>query len=90
LAIDEVTFFLALDRLVLSVPNLRRYPSTLLVEFFYPLIQSAQDVKQALSQMGGVGADNLLAMRVLWTPQADGDTLTSDDVVEAYPNLRRL
>jgi uncharacterized membrane protein len=27
---------------------------------------------------------------VLWTPQADGDTLTSDDVVEAYPNLRRL
>jgi uncharacterized membrane protein len=55
-----------------------------------PKIQSAQDVKQALSQMGGVGADNLLAMRVLWTPQADGDTLTSDDVVEAYPNLRRL
>jgi uncharacterized membrane protein len=55
-----------------------------------PKIQSAQDVKQALSQMGGVGADNLLAMRVLWTPQADGDTLTTDDVVEAYPNLRRL
>jgi uncharacterized membrane protein len=55
-----------------------------------PKIQSAQDVKQALGQMGGVGADNLLAMRVLWTPQADGDTLTSDDVVEAYPNLRRL
>jgi uncharacterized membrane protein len=55
-----------------------------------PKIQSAQDVKQALSQMGGVGADNLLAMRVLWTPQADGDTLTADDVIEAYPNLRRL
>lgn len=55
-----------------------------------PKIQSAQDVKQALSQMGGVGADNLLAMRVLWTPQSDSDTLTADDVVEAYPNLRRL
>ncbi len=55
-----------------------------------PKIQSAQDVKQALSQLGGVGSDNLLAMRVLWTPQAEGDTLTADDLIEAYPNLRRL
>lgn len=55
-----------------------------------PKIQSAQDVKQALGQLGGVGSDDLLAMRVLWTPQADGDTLTADDLVEAYPNLLRL
>lgn len=55
-----------------------------------PQIQSAEDVKRSLGQLGAVGAENLLAMRVLWTPQADGDTLSAEDVVEAYPNLRRL
>jgi uncharacterized membrane protein len=55
-----------------------------------PQIQSAEDVQRSLGQLGAVGAENLFAMRVLWTPQADGDTLSADDVVEAYPNLRRL
>jgi uncharacterized membrane protein len=55
-----------------------------------PQIQSAEDVQRSLGQLGAIGAENLLAMRVLWTPQADGDTLSADDVVEAYPNLRRL
>jgi uncharacterized membrane protein len=53
-------------------------------------VQSAQDVKKALSQIGAVGAEDLLAMRVLWTPQASGDTLTADDLLENYPKLHRL
>ena len=55
-----------------------------------PSIQSADDVQKALSQIGSQGAEDLIAIRVLWTPQADGDTLSAEDVVEAYPNLRRL
>jgi uncharacterized membrane protein len=55
-----------------------------------PQIQSAEDVQRSLGQLGAVGTENLLAMRVLWTPQADGDTLSAEDVVEAYPTLRRL
>ena len=55
-----------------------------------PKIQSAQDVKKALSQIGAVGDQVLLAMRVLWTPQASGDALTADDLVENYPKLHRL
>ena len=55
-----------------------------------PKVQSAQDVKTALGQIGAVGSEALLAMRVLWTPQASGDALTADDLVEAYPKLRRL
>jgi uncharacterized membrane protein len=55
-----------------------------------PKVQSAQDVKKALGQIGGVGAQDLLAMRVLWTPQANGDALTADDLTEAYPKLQRL
>ncbi len=55
-----------------------------------PTIQSTEDLKKALNQIGAIASDDLLAMRVLWTPQADGDTLTADDVVAAYPQLRRL
>jgi uncharacterized membrane protein len=55
-----------------------------------PKVQSAQDVQKSLGQLGGVGSQDLLAMRVLWTPQASGDALTADDLVEAYPNLHRL
>jgi uncharacterized membrane protein len=55
-----------------------------------PQIQSVEDVQRSLGQLGAVGVENLLAMRVLWTPQADGDTLSAEDVVAAYPNLRRL
>jgi uncharacterized membrane protein len=53
-------------------------------------VQSAQDVKKALGQIGAVGAQDLLAMRVLWTPQLSGDALTADDLLENYPKLHRL
>lgn len=55
-----------------------------------PQIQSAEDLQRSLSLLGSVGEESLIAMRVLWTPQADGDTLSADDVVESYPSLRRL
>lgn len=55
-----------------------------------PKVQSAIDVRKALNQLGAVSGDDLLAMRVHWTPQSEGDTLTSDDLVAAYPNFNRL
>ena len=53
-------------------------------------IQTADDLRNALNQLGSVSADQMLALEVLWTPQASGDTLTSDDLIEAYPNLKVL
>lgn len=53
-----------------------------------PKINSSQDLRSALSQIGALGGDNLLAIEVLWTPQAPGDTLTTDDILAAYPNLK--
>ncbi len=53
-------------------------------------IQTAEDLRSALNQLGSVSADQMLALEVLWTPQASGDTLTSDDLIEAYPNLKVL
>jgi uncharacterized membrane protein len=51
-------------------------------------INSADDLRQALRRIGGIGGDQLLAIEVLWTPQAEGDTLTSDDILAEYPDLK--
>ncbi|MBE9034788.1 DUF1517 domain-containing protein [aff. Roholtiella sp. LEGE 12411] len=53
-----------------------------------PTINSADDLRQALRQIGSIPSEKLLAIEVLWTPQAEGDTLTSDDVLAEYPDLR--
>ena len=53
-----------------------------------PTINSSDDMRQALQQIGSLGSDRLLAVEILWTPQADGDTLTSEDILAYYPNLK--
>lgn len=53
-----------------------------------PSVNSSQDLRQAISQLGSVSSDNLLALEVLWTPQAEGDTLSSDEVIALYPDLK--
>lgn len=53
-----------------------------------PPINSTTDLRQALSVLGGLSSDRLLAIEILWTPQASGDTLSSDDVLVGYPNLK--
>lgn len=55
-----------------------------------PTINSSQDLRQALGQIGAVPSENLLAMELLWTPQAEGDTLSSDDVLVGYPALKLI
>ncbi|MEL7036989.1 MAG: DUF1517 domain-containing protein [Cyanobacteria bacterium J06592_8] len=52
-----------------------------------PKVNSEQDLRQAVSRLGSIGAEQLLAVEVLWTPQAKGDTLSSDDMLESYPDL---
>ncbi|MBW4562817.1 MAG: DUF1517 domain-containing protein [Mojavia pulchra JT2-VF2] len=56
--------------------------------FEIPQINSADDLRQALRQLGGIPGEQLLAIEVLWTPQAEGDTLTSDDLLAEYPDLK--
>jgi uncharacterized membrane protein len=53
-----------------------------------PAINSADDLRQALRQIGGIPREQILAIEVLWTPQAQGDTLTSDDLLAEYPDLK--
>ncbi|WP_414526510.1 DUF1517 domain-containing protein [Nodularia chucula] len=53
-----------------------------------PEINSADDLRQALRLIGGMSGEQLLAIEVLWTPQAEGDTLTTDDILAEYPDLK--
>lgn len=53
-----------------------------------PIIRESQDLRQALSKLGSISSEQLLAVEVLWTPQASGETLTADELVAQYPNLR--
>lgn len=53
-----------------------------------PAINSADDLRQALRQIGSLPSEQLLAIELLWTPQAEGDTLTSDDLFAEYPDLK--
>ncbi len=55
-----------------------------------PTVKNSEDLRQALRQIGGVSSEQLLAVEVLWTPQANGDTLTADDMLAGYPDLRSI
>jgi len=44
-------------------------------------------LRQALRQIGGIPGERLLAIEVLWTP-AEGDTLTADDLIAQYADLK--
>ena len=53
-----------------------------------PNINDSDDLRQTLGIIGGISSDSLLAFEVLWTPQAEGDILTTDDILANYPNLK--
>lgn len=52
-----------------------------------PQVQSSQDLRRCLSQLGAIGSDQLIAVEVLWTPQRTGETLTADEMLAEYPDL---
>jgi uncharacterized membrane protein len=57
-------------------------------KFQLPEVNNADDLRQALRAIGSIPGEQLLAIEVLWTPQATGDTLTSDDILAEYPDLK--
>ena len=55
-----------------------------------PTLRSSTDLQSALSVIGSVPTDNLLAVEVLWEPQSEDYTLTNDEVLTIYPDLVRI
>lgn len=53
-------------------------------------INNLQDLKQALQALGSVGSEQVVGVELLWTPQAEGDYYTKDEIISDYPHLRQL
>jgi uncharacterized membrane protein len=51
---------------------------------------SAEDLRDSLQKLGAVGADDLLALEVIWQPEGAGEVLSTEQVITAYPNLQHL
>jgi len=55
-----------------------------------PGASSAEQLRQALQQLGAVAATDLLAVEVIWQPDGAGDVLSADQLITAYPDLQHL
>jgi uncharacterized membrane protein len=53
-----------------------------------PKINGDSDLRQALQMLGSLDASALVAIEAIWTPQANGDALTTDDILTYYPDLK--
>jgi uncharacterized membrane protein len=53
-----------------------------------PTINGDSDLRQALQTLGSLDASALVAIEAIWTPQANGDALTTDDIHTHYPDLK--
>ncbi len=51
---------------------------------------TAEQLRDSLQRLGAVGADDLIALEVIWQPEGAGEVLSSADLLTAYPNLQHL
>jgi uncharacterized membrane protein len=53
-------------------------------------VETAEQLRNALGVLGAVPASDLLALEVIWQPDAEGDVLSADELITAYPQLKHL
>ena len=53
-------------------------------------LSGSDDLREALRLIGAVPADQLLALEVIWQPEATGDVLSAEELLSAYPDLTHL
>ncbi|MFO0017839.1 MAG: DUF1517 domain-containing protein [Synechococcaceae cyanobacterium] len=55
-----------------------------------PAAASADQLRDSLQRLGSVGADDLLALEVIWQPEGEGESLSASELVTQYPDLQHL
>ncbi len=51
---------------------------------------SGEALRNSLQVLGGVSADDLLALEVIWQPEGIGEVLSTEQLITAYPQLAHL
>jgi uncharacterized membrane protein len=51
---------------------------------------SADQLRESLQQLGAIGADDLIALEVIWQPEGAGEVLSTEQLLTAYPELAHL
>jgi uncharacterized membrane protein len=78
-ASDATSDFIAITLLVASRRSLRLKGSA-----------NAEDLRDSLQKLGAIGAEDLLALEVIWQPEGAGEVLSTEDLLTAYPQLQHL
>ncbi len=52
--------------------------------------QTNEGLQDDLRVIGAITANDLIALEVIWQPEGQGDVLTAEELVTAYPNLIHL
>jgi uncharacterized membrane protein len=73
----------ALEYLVVTIIVAARRPILQVQE-----VSDPGQLEQALGELGAVPADAILGLEVIWTPADPGDSMSKDDLVTTYPELR--
>ena len=76
---DATSDFIAITLLVASRNRLTLKGAT-----------TAEALRQTLQILGGMGADDLLALEVIWQPEGAGEVLSTEELLTAYPDLQHL
>jgi uncharacterized membrane protein len=53
-------------------------------------VRTTESLKQVLSKIASVHPDYLLVFELLWTPQAEGDSLTYDELLTEYADMLQI
>jgi uncharacterized membrane protein len=53
----------------------------------FDTVHNTDELKAALQTLGAISTDYLLTLELLWNPQDSQESLTSDEMLEVYPEL---
>ena len=76
---DDSNEFIAVTLLIAS-KNSIKIPNTI----------STDQLKECLQILGSISSSDLMALEVIWQPEGKGDSLSAEDLVTSYPNLKHL
>ena len=49
-----------------------------------------ENITEALRILGSISSNDLMALEVIWQPEGEGETLTEEELITQYPNLKHL